>query len=65
MTIPVLKLVTGNRLVFRHLSGVTETIQVGVARARNADLTPAGEKFCEILRTISKASESKIRYNQS
>jgi DNA-binding transcriptional LysR family regulator len=54
MTLPVFKLVTGKRLVYRPLTGVTETISVGIARARNGDLAPAGKKFCEILREISK-----------
>jgi hypothetical protein len=26
---------------------------VGIARATNGDMTPAGEKFCEILRRLS------------
>jgi len=58
LTIPVLKLVTGKRLIYRPLNGVTETISVGVAWASNADLTPAGEKFCEILRKVSKGADA-------
>jgi len=58
LTIPVLKLVTGKRLEFRPLKGLTETISVGVARARNGDLTPAGEKFCEVLRKVAKGGIS-------
>ena len=27
---------------------------VGIARAKSGDITPAGEKFCEILRKVSK-----------
>jgi hypothetical protein len=38
-------LLTGNRLVYRPLIGVTETLTVGIARARNGDLRPAGESF--------------------
>jgi DNA-binding transcriptional LysR family regulator len=56
LTIPVLKLVTGKRLIYRPLTGITESMSVGIARARKGDLTPAGEKFCEILRKISKAA---------
>jgi DNA-binding transcriptional LysR family regulator len=54
LAIPVLKLVTGRRLVYRPLAGATETLAVGIARAKNGDLTPAGERFCEILRKLAK-----------
>lgn len=54
LTLPLLKLVTGKRLVYRPLTGVTEMVSVGVAWAKKGDLTPAGEKFCEILRHVSK-----------
>jgi DNA-binding transcriptional LysR family regulator len=47
------KLVTGKRLLYRALTGTTETMSVGIARAAKGDITPAGEKFCEILRSIS------------
>jgi hypothetical protein len=43
----------GKRLLFRPLSGTTEALSVGIARARKGDMTPAGEKFCAILRKIS------------
>jgi DNA-binding transcriptional LysR family regulator len=49
---PVLKLVTGKRLLYRPLTGTTEVLSVGIARATKGDVTPAGEKFCEILRKI-------------
>jgi DNA-binding transcriptional LysR family regulator len=54
LAIPVLKLVTGKRLVYRPLAGTKETLSVGIARAKNGDLTPAGEKFCEILRKLAR-----------
>ena len=54
LAISALKLVTGKRLLYRPLTGVTETLSVGIARAKNGDVTPAGEKFCEFLRKISK-----------
>ncbi len=54
ITISALKLVTGNRLVYRPLTGVNEIVTVGIARARNGDITPAGEKFCALLRKVSK-----------
>src|SRR5882672_10062368 len=43
---PVFKLVTGKRLVYRPLTGTTEVLSVGIARAANGDVTPAGERFC-------------------
>jgi DNA-binding transcriptional LysR family regulator len=54
LTIPVFKIVSGNRLVFRPIADSRELIPVGIARATNGDVTPAGEKFCEFLRKIPK-----------
>src|SRR6266705_2309039 len=48
----VFKLVAGKRLFYRPLTGTTEVLSVGIARATKAEVTPAGEKFCEILRKI-------------
>ena len=48
------KLIAGKRLLYLPLTGTTETVSVGIARATKGDVTPAGEKFCEILRQISK-----------
>jgi DNA-binding transcriptional LysR family regulator len=50
----VFKIVTGKRLVLRPVADSTEVIPVGIARAKNGDVTPAGEKFCEFLRKFSK-----------
>jgi hypothetical protein len=50
---PILKLVTGKRLVYRLVTGTTELTSIGIARAIKGDVTPAGEKFCEILRKTS------------
>jgi DNA-binding transcriptional LysR family regulator len=50
---PSLKLVAGKRLLYRPLTGTTEVGSVGIARATKGDVTPAGEKFCGILRKIS------------
>jgi len=50
---PVFKLVAGKRLLYRPLTGTTEVLSVGIARASKGDVTPAGEKFCEILREFS------------
>jgi len=49
------KQMTGKRLVYRPLTGTNEVLAVGIARAKNGDITPAGEKFCDILRKISKS----------
>ena len=53
---PVLKHASGKRLVYRPLTGTTEVVSVGIARATKGDVTPAGEKFCEILRKTSNGS---------
>ena len=47
------KLVVGKRLLYRALTGTTATVSLGIARATKGDVTPAGEKFCEILRQKS------------
>ena len=47
---PSFKLAAGKRLLHRPLTGTTEVASVGVARDSKGDVTPAGEKFCEILR---------------
>src|SRR6266481_5413516 len=49
----IFKLVAGKRLLYRPLTGTTEVASVGIARASKGDVTPAGEKFCEILRKVS------------
>jgi DNA-binding transcriptional LysR family regulator len=50
---PSFKLVAGKRLLYRPLTGTTEMGSVGIARATTGDVTPAGEKLCDILRRIS------------
>jgi DNA-binding transcriptional LysR family regulator len=55
---PVFKLVTGKRLIYRPLAGTSEAMAIGIARATKGDVTPAGEKFCEILRKISHPTVS-------
>jgi hypothetical protein len=42
----------GKRLVYRPLANSSESQVVGIARASNGDVTPAGEKFCRVLRSI-------------
>src|SRR5262249_16008709 len=48
----IAKLAAGKRLVYRPLTGTTETQFVGIARATGGDVTPAGGKVCENLRKI-------------
>jgi DNA-binding transcriptional LysR family regulator len=56
---PFFKLVTGKRLLYRPLTGTTESLSVGIARAAKGDITPAGEKFCDILRRMSGGTTAK------
>jgi DNA-binding transcriptional LysR family regulator len=49
----IFKMVAGKRLLYRPLTGAPEGASVGIARATKGDVTPAGEKFCEIMRQIS------------
>jgi DNA-binding transcriptional LysR family regulator len=51
---PIFKLVAGNRLRYRPITGVTDEVAVGILRAKNGDITPAGEKFCVMLRKVAK-----------
>jgi len=55
LAIPVLRLVAGNRLRYRPITGIAAGLPIGIVRAKNGDVTPAGEKFCEILRKVAKA----------
>jgi len=48
----------GKRLIYRSFSDSTETHGIGIMRALKGDITPAGEKFCEVLRDISKRSKT-------
>jgi DNA-binding transcriptional LysR family regulator len=58
LAIPAFKHVSGKRLLYRPLAGTTEMFSVGIARAKNGDVTPAGEKFCEMLRKVAKETSS-------
>jgi DNA-binding transcriptional LysR family regulator len=53
----IAKLAAGKRLVYRPLIGTTEAQAVGIARAATGDVTPAGERFCEMLRQISTEAD--------
>ena len=48
---------TGKRLAYRPLAGIKELNPVGIARAKSGEVTPAGEKFCEILRKVAKRAD--------
>jgi hypothetical protein len=51
--------VSGKRLLYRPLAGINDVVSVGIARAKNGDLTPAGEKFCESLRKASNVANPR------
>jgi hypothetical protein len=46
-------------LLYRPLAGINDVVSVGIARAKNGDLTPAGEKFCESLRKASNVANPR------
>ena len=63
---PNFELIAGKRLLYRPLTGTTEVGSVGIARATKGDLTPAGERFCEILRkTSDRVSAAKAKPGRS
>jgi DNA-binding transcriptional LysR family regulator len=44
----------GKRLTYRRLVSTDVAMSVGIARAKNGDPTPAGEKLCATIRKIGK-----------
>ena len=44
----------GKRLVYRRLVNTDVTMCVGLARAKNGDLPPSGEKLCAMIRRAAK-----------
>jgi DNA-binding transcriptional LysR family regulator len=50
---PNFKLVAGRRLLYRPLTGTTEVGFAGIAHGTKGNVTPAVEKFCEILRQLT------------
>lgn len=44
----------GKRLTYRRLPNAAATMCVGIARAKNGNLPPAGEKFCDTMRKIGR-----------
>jgi DNA-binding transcriptional LysR family regulator len=64
LCLPIFEHVTGKRLLYRPITGTTKTVPIGIARATDGDLTPAGAKFCAILREIfSGATAAKPNRN--
>jgi hypothetical protein len=55
---------SGKRLLYRPLTGTTEAGSVGIARPAKGNVTPAGEKFCEILRQISISNSTKATHDR-
>ena len=53
---PIFKLADDKRMLYRRLTGTTESLSAGIARAKNGHATPAGEEFCEILRKVSNGA---------
>lgn len=51
----------GRRLIYRRISNSDEVHRVGIARATKGDVTPAGEKFCDILRNTSSSAAGKSK----
>ena len=44
----------GRRLVYRRLLNAEAAMCIGIARAKNGDLPPAGERFCATIRKLRK-----------
>jgi DNA-binding transcriptional LysR family regulator len=55
---PILRHASGKRLLYLPLTGTTEVMSVGITRATKGDVTPAGEKFCDILRKTSNGASA-------
>lgn len=51
--------VAGKRLLYRAISGIDESQVVGILRAVNGDVTPAGEKFCATLREVATRNSNR------
>jgi hypothetical protein len=43
-------------VVYRRLTGTTESLSTRIARAKKGPVTPAGEEFCDILRKVSNGA---------
>ena len=56
---PIVKLAAGQQLLYRPITGTTESLPAGIARGKNDNVTPAAEEFCEILRNISNGANGQ------
>jgi len=50
----VYRQISGKRLVYRQFSDSDESYGIGIMTALKGDATPAGEKFCEMLRKVAR-----------
>ena len=48
------KQAVGSRLVYRKLANTDVLMHVGIARAKNGDMPPAGEKLCATIRNVTR-----------
>jgi DNA-binding transcriptional LysR family regulator len=53
---PICKLPDDKRVLYRRLTGTTESLSARIARAKKGHVTPAGEEFCDILRNLSNGA---------
>jgi DNA-binding transcriptional LysR family regulator len=53
---PICKLADDKRVLYRRLTGTTESLSARIARAKKGHVTPAGEEFCDILRKVSNGA---------
>jgi len=53
MVSQIFKEAIGKRLCYRPLANTTAAQSVGIARAKNGDVTPAGEKLCATIRKVA------------
>ena len=47
---------SGDRLIYLPFSDSKVTHSIGIGRALKGDVTPAGEKFCQVLRKVARSS---------
>ncbi len=57
VTVPILRFVSGKRLAYRPIEGITKKVSVGVARLTSGKLTKAAESFFRLCKRISLNSE--------
>jgi hypothetical protein len=60
LSAPIFRPAAGKPLLYRRITGTTESLPAGIARAKNSNVTPAGEEFCEILRNVSNGATGEI-----